>query len=79
LQALRERKNVKDFSYVASIEEIERNNFNLSVNTYIEKEDTSEKIDIKVLNNQIQEIVKKNDFLRKEIDRLIQDLEVEDE
>ena len=79
MQALRERKNVKDFSYVASIEEIESNNFNLSVNTYIEKEDTSEKIDIKVLNNQIQEIVKKNDFLRKEIDRLIQDLEVEDE
>ena len=79
MQALRERKNVKDFSYVASIDEIENNNFNLSVNTYIEKEDTSEKIDIKVLNNQIQEIVKKNDFLRKEIDRLIQDLEVEDE
>lgn len=79
LQALRDRKNVKDFSYVASIEEIESNNFNLSVNTYIEKEDTSEKIDIKVLNNQIQEIVKKNDFLRKEIDRLIKDLEAEDE
>ena len=79
LQALRDRKNVKDFSYIASIEEIENNNFNLSVNTYIEKEDTSEKIDIKVLNNQIEEIVKKNDFLRKEIDRLINDLEVEDE
>lgn len=79
LQALRDRKNVNDFSYLASIEEIESNNFNLSVNTYIKKEDTSEKIDIKVLNNQIEEIVRKNDFLRKEIDNLIKDLEVEDE
>ena len=51
------------------------NDYNLSVSTYIQKEDTREKIDIKVLNKQIAEIVAREDSLRKEIDRIICTLE----
>ncbi|SGA31774.1 type I restriction-modification system, M subunit [Chlamydia abortus] len=55
--------------------EIIKNNFNLSVNSYITKESTKEKVDIKVLNQKIRDIVKRNDFLRKEIDAIVAELE----
>ena len=55
--------------------EIIKNNFNLSVNSYITKENTKEKVDIKVLNQKIRDIVKHNDFLRKEIDTIVAELE----
>ena len=38
-------------------------------------EDTREKVDIKVLNKEIEEIVKKQDVLRKEIDRIVVEIE----
>ena len=57
--------------------EIEENEYNLSVSTYVEKEDTREKIDIKVLNKEIEETVKRIDVLRKEIDDIVKELENE--
>jgi len=55
--------------------EIEENDYNLSVSTYVEKEDTREKIDIKVLNKEISETVKKIDELRASIDEIVRELE----
>ena len=49
--------------------------YNLSVSTYIEKEDKKEKVDIKVLNAQIKEIVKRENELRAEIDKIIAEIE----
>ncbi len=57
--------------------EIEENEYDLSVSIYVEKEDTREKIDIKVLNKEIQETVKRIDVLRKEIDEIVKELENE--
>ena len=68
----------KDIDYVSRIvknSEIADNDYNLSVNTYVEKEDKREIIDIKVLNAQIKEIVEKEDKLRKEIDKIIKELD----
>ena len=44
-------------AYVAACEEIAENDYNLSVSTYVEPEDTREKIDIVKLNAEIKEIV----------------------
>ena len=44
---------------VASYEDVKSNDYNLSVSTYVVKEDTREKIDIKKLNAEIEEIVEK--------------------
>ena len=52
------------------------NDYNLSVSTYVEQEDTREVIDIAVLNAEIAEIVKREDVLRAEIDRIIAEIEV---
>lgn len=50
------------------------NDYNLSVSTYVEKEDTREKIDIDVLNKEIKETVAKIDHLRAEIDKIVEEL-----
>ena len=53
--------NVSRFASLFGNEEIEKNDYNLSVSTYVEKEDTGEVIDIKVLNQEIAETVRKID------------------
>lgn len=63
------------FSHLASYDEIEENDYNLSVSTYVEAENTREKIDIVELNVQIAKIVKKEDELRKAIDEIIAEIE----
>ena len=65
------------FSHLASYEEIEENGYNLSVTTYVEAEDTREKIDIKQLNAEIEEIVAREETLRAAINEIIKEIEVE--
>ena len=64
------------FSHLASYEEIESNDYNLSVSTYVEAEDTREKIDIVKLNAEIAEIVAREQVLRDEIAKVIAEIEV---
>ena len=52
-----------------------RNDYNLSVSTYVETEDTREKIDIVKLNAEIREIVAREQVLRDEIDKIIAEIE----
>lgn len=69
----------EDKEYVAKLvsnKEIEENDYNLSVSTYVEKEDTREKIDIDVLNKEIDEIVAREQVLRDEIKKIISEIEV---
>lgn len=75
VDAYTKREEVEHFVHVADLNEIEENNFNLSVSTYVEPEDTTEKVDIKVLNQQIKDIVAKQEVLRTEIDKIIAEIE----
>ncbi len=70
-----ERKEIEHFSKLASMNEIARNDYNLSVSTYVEPEDTREKIDINALNAEIDEIVERENVLRAEIDKIIAEIE----
>ncbi len=73
------RENTEHFSKLVSYEEISENDFNLSVSSYVEAEDTREKIDILKLNAEIKEIVTREQVLRDEIDRIIAEIEVSNE
>lgn len=55
---------------------IGENDYNLSVSSYVEQEDTRVKIDINVLNKEIAEIVAREQVLRDEIDKIIAEIEV---
>ena len=70
------REEVAHFSHLATCEKIEENDYNLSVSTYVEAEDTREKIDIVKLNAEIEEIVAREQVLRDEIAKIIAEIEV---
>ncbi len=57
------------------MEKIQENDYNLSVNRYVEQEDTKEIIDIKALQLEIAQIVKKQSALRNSLDLIIKELE----
>ena len=63
------------FSRMVSYDEVVENAYNLSVSTYVEAEDTREKVDIVKLNAEIKEIVAREQTLRDEIDKIIADIE----
>lgn len=63
------------FSHLAGYEEIKEQEYNLSVSTYVEAEDTREKVDIIQLNAEIARIVAREDALRAEIDKIIAEIE----
>lgn len=68
----------EDKEYTArlvSAEQIADEDYNLSVSTYVEKEDTRERIDIVKLNAEIKEIVAREQVLRDEIDKIIAEIE----
>ena len=69
------REEKEYFAHLAPFEEVKENDFNLSVSTYVEQEDTREEIDIKKLNSEIAEIVKREEVLRAEIDKIIAEIE----
>lgn len=71
----------EDVDYIAqSVDQkvIAENDYNLSVSSYIEVEDTRPKTDIKELNERIRRIVARENELRAEIDKIVAELE-EDE
>ena len=70
------RENIEHFSRLVSFEEIKENDYNLSVSTYVEAEDTREVIDIVKLNAEIEEIVAREQVLRNEIAKIIAEIEV---
>lgn len=74
-----DRKEVPHKAKLVQNSDIAENDYNLSVSTYIEKADKKEKIDIKVLNAQIKEIVERENVLRAEIDKIIAEIEGDEE
>lgn len=68
----------EDVDFVAKLvpnEEIAENDYNISVSSYVEKEDTREVIDITELNAEIARIVTRQAELRTAIDAIVADLE----
>ncbi len=69
------RADVKHFSRCVPYEEIVEQDYNLSVSSYVEAEETREKIDIVKLNAEIEEIVAHEQVLRDEIAKIIVEIE----
>ena len=55
--------------------EIAEQDYNLSVSTYVEKEDTREAVDIRQLNAQIRQVTARVNELRAEIDAIIAEID----
>ena len=81
VSAVAERKDEPHFARLVPNAEVgnAQNNYNLSVSTYVEQEDTREQIDIAQLNAEIAEIVAREQKLREEIDRIIGEIAEDNE
>ena len=55
-------------------DQIAEQDYNLSVSTYVEQEDTREVIDIVKLNAEIEEIVAREQVLREEIQKIVMEI-----
>ena len=75
LDAFIAREDKEHFSALVDNSKIAENDYNIAVSSYVEQEDAREKIDIKELNKKISEIVKRQNELRAEIDKIVADLE----
>ena len=75
VDAFAKREDIEYFSRLVPYDEIKEQDYNLSVSTYVEQEDTREKIDIVKLNAEIKEIVAREQVLRDQIDKIIAEIE----
>ena len=74
VDAFKERTNKEHFSKLVSYEVIKTSDYNLSVSTYVEQLCEKEVIDIEKLNSEIETIVEKEQMLRSEINRIIEEI-----
>jgi type I restriction enzyme M protein len=70
-----ERVDIPHFCRYVHNDVVANENYNLSVSTYVEKEDKREVVDIAVLNAEIKEIVARQSKLREELDGKIKEIE----
>lgn len=75
LDAFSARKHIAHFSELVPSAQIADNAYNISVSSFVVKEDTSETIDITALNTRIAQIVSRQQELRSQIDSIVSDLE----
>ena len=75
LDIFTKKEDIEHVSKLASLDEIRNNDYNLSVNSYVEAKDTREIIDITKLNADIQTTIGKIDNLRGDIDKIINEIE----
>ena len=76
LDLFTDRKDVQYVSRLVANDDIAKADYNLSVSTYVEQEDTREKVDIVKLNAELAEIVERENVLRAEIDRIIREIAI---
>lgn len=75
VDAFAQRTEEAHFSHLAEYSEVQENDYNLSVSTYVEAKDTREKIDIVKLNAEIAQIVARENELRAAIDQIVAEIE----
>ncbi|MGG6463153.1 type I restriction-modification system subunit M [Solilutibacter silvestris] len=69
------KADVDHFARLVPLERIAGNDYNLSVSSYVEAEDTREVVDIAALNVELKTTVARIDQLRREIDAIVAEIE----
>lgn len=77
LQIFEDKKDIENVAKSVDCKTIEENDYNLSVSSYVEVKEIRQETDIKELNERIRRIVKRENELRTEIDKIIAELESE--
>lgn len=74
---LKNRKSIENKSYLASYDEVKDNDYNISVNSYLKTNTDDNNIDIEEVNKKLAEVVPRQQQIRKELEEIIKELEVD--
>jgi type I restriction enzyme M protein len=74
LKAYTDKQDIEHFCKLTANKNIASNDYNLTVSAYVEQKDTRQVVDIRILNAEIEQIVAKEDKLRKEIAAIISEI-----
>lgn len=77
MQVFDSKADIEHFARSVPVEAVAANDYNLSVNSYVEAKDTREVVDIAKLNAELKITVAKIDQLRKDIDAIVAEIEGE--
>lgn len=68
------RKNIEKYSYVATIEEIKENDYNLNIPRYVDTFEEEEEIDLNEVNEKIKEVDKQIEEINSELNVYLEEL-----
>ena len=77
INLLKDRKSVENKSYLASYDEVIDNEYNISVISYLKTNTDDNNIDIEEVNKMLAEVVPRQQQIRKELEEIIKELEVD--
>jgi len=72
------KENVEHFAQSVELDDIAKNDYNLSVSNYVKAKDNRELVDITELNAELKTTVAKIDALRSDIDAIVAEIEGEE-
>lgn len=68
------RKNVENLSYLASLEEIDNHDYNLSVGLYVEQKSEDNSLNIIDLEKELNIVINKQNALRKQLNEILKEI-----
>ena len=74
---LKNRISVENKAHLATYDEIKENDYNISVNSYLKTNSNDTVINIEEINKKLAEIVPKQQQIRRELEEIIKELEVD--
>lgn len=77
INLLKDRKSFENKSYLATYDEVKENDYNISVNSYLKTNIDDNNIDIGEVNKILSEVVPRQQQIRKELEEIIKELEVD--
>lgn len=77
INLLKDRKSIENKSYLATYDEVKENDYNISVNSYLKANVEENIIDIEEVNKKLAEVVPRQQQIRKELEEIIKELEVD--
>lgn len=77
IKLLKDRKSIENKSYLATYDEVKENDYNISVNSYLKINNEDYIIDIEDVNKKLAEVVPRQQQIRKELEEIIKELEVD--
>jgi len=77
VKTYRRREEIQNYSYIATVEEIRKNNYNLNINNYIKIKEEKQIIDIESKQTRVYELEKKRNNIQTKLEELLEEIKKE--